>query len=187
MAFTFSPVGDSHLTAQYVDLPAAIAAGKTWAITAAAGPEVSIKNGYGHTGYNTYELSRQVADWEPDICALMSGTNDRSDNMARYKTRHYLLSIFDEVHAKKNLIMAIPPQQGEEAECAAHNAWLESLAYTLGAEFFDPWVMFRNGLDGAWLPGFSIDGRHLAVEFMPLLGTQIRGKLFDMMGLPLPS
>lgn len=185
MVIEFTVLGDSLTTGRQVNLAFGISTGLSWVVNATSTPGLHLQGGFARSGYNSYQINENAVrvarpgGGDVDVLVTLSGTNDMSDGMDRYRTQKYIMRSVDTVHAIRTLIVAIPPMVGCETRCNDFNDWLEQMAYVNGCDYLDPWATVRAS-DGNWIPGFSDDGRHPNAAGTIPLGQAIRNKIIDM-------
>ena len=80
---TFSPFGDSLTTGHKATLAAGITAGTSYVCATATGG-LTRSLGFAASGYNAYQIFDNAMATNADVTVWMAGTNDMSQNVARY-------------------------------------------------------------------------------------------------------
>lgn len=143
-----------------------ITAGTDWS---ARFPDTAIAN-EGHPGFTTRQLvpvARAVAEHEPALVLVLTGTNDVRDGLPPADTVEALTELLDELARRspstRVVLQTILPRAETAEAIVATNRAISDLAMDRGLELVDLHAAFDDG-SGGLRPDETIDGWHLSTR-----------------------
>lgn len=174
---TFTTLGDSHTTGDFIDFDEGLADGASWTITARSATRVYV-GGWARGGATTSDMLAHAEHREADWLVLMVGTNDPGRGVSWSESRRNILEMVEVVGADHVLMSAIPPRNKVEQRQQTFNGRLHELAIEQGYTWINPWAAYRTA-SGGWIPGDTVDGVHARRDVYRAVGRQFGRALAD--------
>ena len=172
---TFTTLGDSHTTGDYIEFDEGLADGASWTITARSDTRVYV-GGWARGGATTSDMLAHAEHRDANWLVLMVGTNDPGHGVSWAQSRSNILAMVDKVGADYVLLAAIPPRNKVEQRQKTFNGRLHELALERGYTWIDPWGSYRTA-SGGWISGRTVDGVHAKREVYRAVGKRFGHQL----------
>jgi len=174
-ATTFTTLGDSHTTGDFIEFDEGLADGASWTMTARAADRVYV-GGWARGGATTTDMLAHAQERNADWLVLMVGTNDPGHGVSWDESRRNILAMVEIVGADHVLLAAIPPRDKVSQRQKTFNGRLHALALDQGFRWLNPWKRFADA-SGGWTPGFTVDGTHATRPVYRSVGRMIGAAL----------
>ena len=165
---TFTTLGDSHTTGDFIEFDEGLAAGASWTITARSDTRAYV-GGWARGGATTSDMLAHAEHRDANWLVLMVGTNDPGHGVTWAQSRRNILEMVKIVGADQVLLSAIPPRNRVEQRQQTFNGRLHELALEQGFSWINPWGDYRTA-SGGWISGMTVDGTHAKRDVYRAIG-----------------
>lgn len=182
---TFTVYGDSHTSYQKASLEEALQSNGCW-VNYATSPGLTLVGGWVKSGATSEDALANVYYQHSDICVVMLGTNDVTDNFPVEKTLANIRAIGEGSGAERVLVLANPPRSGGRADSqvALNESIRSRFRGREGWDFYDPWVVQRAA-DGQWSKSsYTVDGLHATRGVYEYMGTEMGERIPFVLQVP---
>lgn len=179
---TFTTLGDSHTTGNFIDFDEGLADGASWTMTARSSERVYV-GGWARGGATTSDMLAHAEHRDANWLVLMVGTNDPGHDVSWSQSRRNILDMVEIVGADHVLMSAIPPRNKVEQRQQTFNGRLHELALEQGFTWINPWGRYRTA-SGGWIPGDTVDGLHATRAVYRSIGKRFGETMTDAAPAP---
>lgn len=172
---TFAVVGDSVTEADSPDIVTGLVGAGSW-VNYARGDGLAYVGGWADGGASTAEMLANTKPVKADVLVVLAGTNDFGNGVPVAESAANIAAIVKKVGAKRVIVSAIPPSNGEPETAAAYNTALQSFAKKQGWGWVDSSVKLRTA-DNTYIDGLTVDGVHPTPAAARMIGESIRAAI----------